>query len=294
MDNNPVLLTDILGLSTEGWIKKSGSSQIEWDPEINTEGEAIEKWGDGTVFYENGYILKSTFIHNGNITGEEPVGDIELKDNGVAEYISINTQSNEPIIPEKHDDSFSIGHNLSNETIPSDGYQVSDPEQLKQNWGKSEHWEKVAEAAHFVTVDLMLLIATDGLLTPTKYGTYYGSFSRGITKPNGQFYSVAFETTLSSNLYPGVNASRHLTAANKAMLSTMDDVTMKNLNIVMKTRSNGSIIMNSSPHNWVWHHDIGTGVMQLVPKAQHTPGSIFWNTLHPGGQGGMSIWGGGY
>jgi len=112
--------------------------------------------------------------------------------------------------------------------------------------------------------------------------------------PKGNFYSTAFETTLSKNLYPGVNASRHFTAANKAMLSTLDDVTMKNLNIVMKTRPNGSIIMNRSPHNWVWHHDVGKGVMQLVPKTQHTPGSIFWNTLHPGGKGGMSIWGGGY
>ncbi|WP_394345008.1 hypothetical protein [Chryseobacterium taihuense] len=36
--------------------------------------------------------------------------------------------------------------------------------------------------------------------------------------------------------------------------------------------------------------------MQLVPKRQHSniPGGIFWNTLHPGGKGGMSIWGGGY
>ena len=91
-----------------------------------------------------------------------------------------------------------------------------------------------------------------------------------------------------------MNASRHFTAANKALLSTLDDATMKNLNIVMKTRSNGSIIMNQAPRNWVWHHDVGKGVMQLVPKTQHTPGSIFWNTLHPGGRGGMSIWGGGY
>ncbi len=112
--------------------------------------------------------------------------------------------------------------------------------------------------------------------------------------PTGEYYSVAHQMTLSSNLYPGVNASRHFTAANRSMLSTLDDATMNNLNIVMKTRPNGSIIMNRSPHNWVWHHDVGNGVMQLVPKIQHSPGSIFWKTLHPGGRGGMSIWGGGY
>ena len=33
--------------------------------------------------------------------------------------------------------------------------------------------------------------------------------------------------------------------------------------------------------------------MQLVPKAQHPniPGGIFWETMHPEGIGGYSIWG---
>jgi hypothetical protein len=33
--------------------------------------------------------------------------------------------------------------------------------------------------------------------------------------------------------------------------------------------------------------------MQLVPNAQHPniPGGIFWETMHPGGIGGYSIWG---
>jgi RHS repeat-associated protein len=124
----------------------------------------------------------------------------------------------------------------------------------------------------------------------------HGMYIRNAAKsvPNGKFYSTAFEMTLNKNLYPGVNASRHITAANKAMLSSMDNIAMKNLKISMKTRSNGSIIMNSSPNNWVWHHNIRKGIMQLVPKAQHSSGSIFWNTLHPGGKGGMSIWGGRY
>lgn len=60
--------------------------------------------------------------------------------------------------------------------------------------------------------------------------------------PNGKFYSVAYETTLPENLYPGVNASKHLTYANKSMLSTLDDATLKSLDIVMKTKPNGSAI----------------------------------------------------
>jgi hypothetical protein len=59
-------------------------------------------------------------------------------------------------------------------------------------------------------------------------------------------------------------------------------------------RSETGNILGKSPKNWVWHHSTETGVMQLVPKTQHTNSSIFWNTMHPRGRGGMSIWGGGY
>ena len=65
---------------------------------------------------------------------------------------------------------------------------------------------------------------------------------------------------------------------------------MSKLGISIPHSSTGSIL-GKSPANWVWHHDVGAGVMQLVPKAQHTTGSIFWNTMHHGGVGGMSIWG---
>ena len=65
---------------------------------------------------------------------------------------------------------------------------------------------------------------------------------------------------------------------------------MSQLGITIPRSSTGSIL-GKSPTDWVWHHDVGTGVMQLVPKSQHTIGSSFWNTLHPGGRGGFSIWG---
>jgi len=52
------------------------------------------------------------------------------------------------------------------------------------------------------------------------------------------------------------------------------------------------------PSGWVWQHATieqaggRTGVLQLVPKAQHTPGSPFWRLLHPlpGGGGGYTQW----
>lgn len=66
---------------------------------------------------------------------------------------------------------------------------------------------------------------------------------------------------------------------------------MSKLGISIPRSSSGSIL-GKSPTNWGWHHDINAGVMQLVPKAQHPsiPSGIFWNTMHPGGKGGMSIW----
>lgn len=52
-----------------------------------------------------------------------------------------------------------------------------------------------------------------------------------------------------------------------------------------------------SAEDFIWHHahpdtvDGRFGVMQLVPTYQHTPGSSFWATLHPGNRGGFAIWG---
>jgi A nuclease of the HNH/ENDO VII superfamily with conserved WHH len=45
------------------------------------------------------------------------------------------------------------------------------------------------------------------------------------------------------------------------------------------------------PAGWTWHHAEDPGVMQLVPRVQHAPGSVFWDTLHPGDRGGYAIWG---
>ena len=47
----------------------------------------------------------------------------------------------------------------------------------------------------------------------------------------------------------------------------------------------------ATPAGLRWHHAPGRpGVMQLVPEAQHTSGSIFQDVLHPGGSGGFAQW----
>lgn len=111
----------------------------------------------------------------------------------------------------------------------------------------------------------------------------------------GSYYSVAYEMKLAATSYPGVYRGAHFLEANKALSATIATdtrfaSTMSELGITIPKSSAGSIL-GKSPANWVWHHDVSTGVMQLVPKAQHTIGSLFWNTLHPSGVGGFSIWG---
>jgi hypothetical protein len=114
---------------------------------------------------------------------------------------------------------------------------------------------------------------------------------------SGDFYSVAFETELSPTSYPGVSRYMHFKEANTALDAAMNAdadfaATMDQLGISVPRSSSGSIL-GTSPENWVWHHDTEAGIMQLVPKSQHPniPGGIFWETMHPGGNGGFSIWG---
>lgn len=115
------------------------------------------------------------------------------------------------------------------------------------------------------------------------------------TVGSGAQYSVAYETKLTSSSYPGVYRGSHFLEANNALSATIASdarfaSSISDLGIAIPKSPAGSIV-GKSPANWVWHHDVEVGVMQLVPKSQHTIGSSFWNTLHPGGVGGFSIWG---
>ena len=114
--------------------------------------------------------------------------------------------------------------------------------------------------------------------------------------PDGKYYSVAYEMKLNPKSYPGKSSYMYFKEANLSLEGTMrSNSGLSNLGISVPKSSAGSVI-GKSPAGWVWHHDVGAGTMQLVPKVQHPniPGGIFWETLHPGGKGGMSIWGGGH
>jgi hypothetical protein len=119
----------------------------------------------------------------------------------------------------------------------------------------------------------------------------------GAVTPNGKYFSVALETKLDRDSYPGVSRQRHYQEANEALLKAIesDPEFAKNLrdNGLMIQRTPTDLAPRLPPAGWSWHHAEEPGVMQLVPTAQHKKGSIFQRALHkpPYGSGGFSIWG---
>jgi hypothetical protein len=111
----------------------------------------------------------------------------------------------------------------------------------------------------------------------------------------GDAYSVAFQTRLAPESYPGLSRAAHFQEANEALLQAMEGdaqfaKSMEDLGVSLERTPTG-LAPRMSPADWTWHHADGLGEMELVPRYQHTPGSDFWDVLHPGGQGGYSIWG---
>ncbi|BCG79497.1 HNH endonuclease [Mesorhizobium sp. 113-3-3] len=113
--------------------------------------------------------------------------------------------------------------------------------------------------------------------------------------PTGQFYSVVFETKLDSALYPNVSRPRHFQAANVALLVLMEREPdfakiLQEAGINLQRTKRG-LVPRRAPPGYTWHHDMKAGVMQLVPRSQHDPGTIFQKALHPNRGGGFSLWG---
>ena len=113
--------------------------------------------------------------------------------------------------------------------------------------------------------------------------------------PDGSFYSVAFQTELRQASYPGVSRAAHFQEANESLLRMMEGdaqfaQSMRDCGISLERTATG-LAPRTSPAGWSWHHAQEPGIMQLVPHAEHTAGSVWSETLHPGGQGGYSVWG---
>jgi len=113
-------------------------------------------------------------------------------------------------------------------------------------------------------------------------------------QPIGDVYSVAFEMKLKPADY-GRSRGVHFRRANASLDAAIssDPAFAAQMERMIPGVGNAvsSVGGRGNPSGWTWHHhSTEPGVMQLVPQVQHAPGSIFSSTLHPGGQGGYSIW----
>ncbi|MER7541243.1 polymorphic toxin-type HINT domain-containing protein [Streptomyces sp. NPDC097704] len=112
-------------------------------------------------------------------------------------------------------------------------------------------------------------------------------------------YSVAFEMTLDAADF-GRSRSTHFRRANEALdMALQSDAgfarSMERLipGISAAVSSRGG---RRTPAGWTWQHEPASnvsgrqGVMSLVPRSQHDPGSLWQHLLHPGGSGGYSEW----
>lgn len=140
-------------------------------------------------------------------------------------------------------------------------------------------------------------VTADGILVhnTSSVGNSLSNAANSTAGPTGNIYSVAFEAQLSSTSYRGVSRAGHFQQANQSLLEMIEAdsqfaQTMQNAGVNLQRTPMG-LAPRRPPAGWTWHHAQQPGLMQLVPRLQHTPGSIFWNALHPFGQGGFSIWG---
>ncbi|AYM96376.1 hypothetical protein EAG14_10185 [Acidovorax sp. 1608163] len=107
-------------------------------------------------------------------------------------------------------------------------------------------------------------------------------------------YSVAYEMKLNPQDYGKSAATHNKRAAESLRASLAQDpeqaAMMEALGVKLGTKS--------TPQGWTWEHASSsaaagqTGVMRLVPRNQHTPGSDWWRVIHPdpGAAGGYAEW----
>jgi hypothetical protein len=104
-------------------------------------------------------------------------------------------------------------------------------------------------------------------------------------------YSVAFETQLARAQF-GLRRSIHFQIANEALQAE------RAVNPGLAQLVPAPVGWGRPPAGWSWQHATvaqgrgRAGVLHLVPRSQHTPGSPFWPLLHPlpGASGGYSEW----
>lgn len=156
------------------------------------------------------------------------------------------------------------------------------------------------ESAHYLTPDPLGLAPSPN---PTAYvhNPLTWCDPLGLAPPcvgSGNAYSIAYETHVSSQFYPGRSRGKHFQESNRALVDAMDsdrefakmmDDLIPGIRDELVGPRGG--ISRQPPTDWTWHHAAGPGQMQLVPHIQHTAPGNLQKLFHPGGIGGYSIWG---
>ena len=121
----------------------------------------------------------------------------------------------------------------------------------------------------------------------------------GAAPSNPSTYCTAYEFQLDPADY-GRSRAVHLNRANEAlhnqlMVDPYYAAGMEQMSPGIMQRVS-PLFGRRSPLDFTWEHASSTtangeiGVMRLVPRAQHTPGSVWWRVIHPdsGAAGGYS------
>ncbi|MEZ8639220.1 HNH endonuclease [Vibrio splendidus] len=113
---------------------------------------------------------------------------------------------------------------------------------------------------------------------------------------------MSFDTKLSKDMYPGRSDKAHFQQANQNLhqqmkadpeFANMMETLHPGITKGVQPGARGAYPRRAPTKDVTWHHGVEPGNMQLVPRSQHSAPGAVQETLHPGGVGGMSTWGGG-
>jgi hypothetical protein len=119
----------------------------------------------------------------------------------------------------------------------------------------------------------------------------HNTYTLSPTPAKPSVYSVAYETRLTGSQL-GLSRARHFQIANEALQAE------RAANPALAALVPAPVGWGRSPAGWTWQHATiaqgggEAGVLQLVPRSQHTSGSAFWSLFHPlpGSGGGYAQW----
>ncbi|MEQ8819593.1 MAG: hypothetical protein RLY93_05065 [Sumerlaeia bacterium] len=144
----------------------------------------------------------------------------------------------------------------------------------------------------------------EGVDEALRAGRGFNAAKRVARPADSPIYSVAYEVELERGVhFPGRSDAIHFQEANKQLYEVMNGDArfahmMENLypgiTEGVSPGARGAFPRTPPTPDVTWHHHTTReGVLQLVPRSQHSAPGAVQKTLHPDGRGGMEVWGGG-